>query len=194
MEKSIGAFPFLDVQININENILETRIWRKPTHTGVLLNFSAACPKQWITGLIICLLKRAKTICSTDNIFWTEVKNLRFMFRANGYPNWIFDRCVKKFLKLRHLRQLYGNGSSFLLKYFDWFGSVWSYTRHFGWTLIWKLPTTAALNIYYDNFRKLFRPFVQRLTTLFHLPDRMCWHNLLVSIQTFNDSKSQRKR
>ena len=28
MKKSIGAFPFLDVQININENILETRIWR----------------------------------------------------------------------------------------------------------------------------------------------------------------------
>ena len=53
MEKSIGAFPFLDVQININENILETRIWRKPTRTGVLLNFSAACPEQWKTGLII---------------------------------------------------------------------------------------------------------------------------------------------
>ena len=35
MEKSIGAFPFLDVQININENILKTRIWRKPTHTSV---------------------------------------------------------------------------------------------------------------------------------------------------------------
>ena len=64
MEKSIGAFPFLDVQININENILETRIWRKPTHTGVILNFSAACPEQWKTGLIICLIKRAKTICS----------------------------------------------------------------------------------------------------------------------------------
>ena len=79
MEKSIGAFPFLDVQININENILETRIWRKPTHTGVLLNYSAACPEQWKIGLIICLLKRAKTICSTDNIFWTEVKNLRYM-------------------------------------------------------------------------------------------------------------------
>ena len=101
MEKSIGAFPFLDVQININENILETRIWRKPTHTGVLLNFSAACPEQWKTGLIICLLKRAKTICSTDNIFWTEVKNLRYMFHANGYPNWFFDKCVEKFLRIK---------------------------------------------------------------------------------------------
>ena len=101
MEKPIGAFPFLNVQININQNILETRIWRKPANTGVLLNFSAACPEQWITGLIICLLKRAKTYCSTDNIFWTEVKNLRYMFRANGYPNWFFDKCVEKFLKIK---------------------------------------------------------------------------------------------
>ena len=85
MEKSIGAFPFLDVQINNNENILETRIWRKPTHTGVLLNFSVACPEQWKTGLIICLLKRANTICSTDNIFWTEVKNLRYMATQIGF-------------------------------------------------------------------------------------------------------------
>ena len=37
-----------------------------------------------------------------------------------------------------------------------------------------KITHNSCLNIYYDNFRKLFRPFVQRLTTLFHLPDRMC--------------------
>ena len=29
-------------------------------------------------------------------------------------------------------------------KYFDWFGSIWSFTRHFGLTVLWKLPTTAA--------------------------------------------------
>ena len=87
MEKSTAAFPFSDVQININQNTLETRVWRKPTHTGVLLNFNAVCPEQRKTSLIQCLLKRAKTICSTGNIFWTEVKNLRHMFHANGYPN-----------------------------------------------------------------------------------------------------------
>ena len=37
-----------------------------------------------------------------------------------------------------------------------------------------KITHNSCLNIYYDNFRKLFRPLVQRLTTLFHLPDRMC--------------------
>ena len=46
MEKSIDAFPFLDVQININQNTVETQIWRKPTLTGVLLNFNAAYPER----------------------------------------------------------------------------------------------------------------------------------------------------
>ena len=23
------------------------------------------------------------------------------MFRANGYPNWFFDKCVEKFLKIK---------------------------------------------------------------------------------------------
>ena len=46
-------------------------------------------------------IKRAKTICSTDNIFWIEVKNLRHMFLANGYLNWFFDKTVEKFLKIK---------------------------------------------------------------------------------------------
>ena len=86
MKKSTGEFPFLDAQININQNTLETQIWRKSIHTGVLFNFSAACPEQRKTGLILCLLKRPKTIWSTDNPFWTKVKNLWHMFHAKGYP------------------------------------------------------------------------------------------------------------
>ena len=61
MENSTGAFPFLNVQININQNTLQTRISRKPTHPRVLLNFNAVYPEQWKTGLILCLSKRAKT-------------------------------------------------------------------------------------------------------------------------------------
>ena len=51
MKKLTGAFPFLDVQININQNTLKTRIWRKPPHIGVFLNFNAVCPEQWKTAL-----------------------------------------------------------------------------------------------------------------------------------------------
>ena len=101
MKKLTGAFPFLDVPININQNTLKTRIWRKPPHIGVLLNFNAVCPEQWKTGLILCLLKRVKTICSANNIFWTDDKTLRHMFHANGYPNWFFDRSVEKFLEIK---------------------------------------------------------------------------------------------
>ena len=36
-----------------------------------------------------------------DNIFWTKIKNLRYMFYANGYLNWFFDKCVETFLKIK---------------------------------------------------------------------------------------------
>ena len=91
-----------NVLVNIDLHVQEWKCgFGGNQHTGVLLNFNAVCPEQWKTGLILCLLKRAKTICSTDNIFWTEVKNLQYMFRANGYPKLFFDKCVQKFLKIK---------------------------------------------------------------------------------------------
>ena len=56
---------------------IETWIWRKPTHTGLLLNYNAYCPKKWKSGLISCLLHRAKLICSNNLLFLNEVGLLR---------------------------------------------------------------------------------------------------------------------
>ena len=56
---------FLDVQIKVKENGCNTCTWRKTTHTGLLLNFDALCPLKWKSGLILCLLNRAKAICSS---------------------------------------------------------------------------------------------------------------------------------
>ena len=63
---------FLDVQIKLLDNGYETCVWRKPTNTGVLLNFSAICP-TWKTGLITCLLHRAKFVCSNCELYTREV-------------------------------------------------------------------------------------------------------------------------
>ena len=101
MEKSTGAFPFLDVEIKINQNTFDSQIWRKPTNTGVFLNFSAICPQNWKTGLIFCLLHRAKIICSSNFAFWNEVKILKSKFLANGYPSSFFDRTVRNFFTTR---------------------------------------------------------------------------------------------
>ena len=71
VEKATKTLSFLDVEINITDNGFESWVWRKKTNTGVILNYNTICPKSWQTDLIMCLLKRAKTICS-DNILYDK--------------------------------------------------------------------------------------------------------------------------
>ena len=97
VEKATKTLSFLDVEINITDNGFESWVWRKKTNTGVILNYNAICPKSWKTGLIMCLLKRAKTICSNNMLYNKEVRKLRSIFLKNSYPNWFFENALLKF-------------------------------------------------------------------------------------------------
>ena len=99
MEKSIVSLPFLDVEVKLTDNDIETKVWRKPTHTNLLMNFSAFCPKSWKRGLILCLLHRAKLICSSQKLFLNEVSKLKKLFVVNAYPSVFFDETFNSFLK-----------------------------------------------------------------------------------------------
>ena len=89
MEKSTDArtITFLDVQVELNESGYNTWIWRKPTNTGLLLNFNANCPQTWKSSLIMCLLHRAKNICPNDFLYKQEVKkNYARCFKKMATP------------------------------------------------------------------------------------------------------------
>ena len=98
VEKSANILKFLDVDIQVNEQHVDTWVWRKPTSTGLFLNFDASGPLKWKSGLIMCILHRAKTRCSKDNLFFTEVNKLRSLFLANNYTNNFFKKILKQFL------------------------------------------------------------------------------------------------
>ena len=99
MEFALQCISFLDVCIKVNNDNTDTWRWRKPTHTALLLNFNANCPKKWKFKLILCLLYRAKLICSINFLFFNEVGVLKNMFLSNGYTLWSFEECFKKFNK-----------------------------------------------------------------------------------------------
>ena len=82
VEKSTASIHFLDVDVKVNnDGTFETRVWRKPTHTsGLFLNFNTACPVKQKSGLILCMLHRAKSICSSKNLFFSELKKLKSFF------------------------------------------------------------------------------------------------------------------
>ena len=99
MERCSDSMPFLDVNVKIECNSFITSVFRKATHTGVFLNFLAVAPLAWKKGLILCLLHRAKMICSSTTMFYSEVSNLREMFIANAYPVKFIDNVINVFYR-----------------------------------------------------------------------------------------------
>ena len=63
MEKN-GRLPFLDVLVKRKGDRLETEMYRKPTFTGVYLNWDSLTSRKYKIGLIKCLLNRIWRICS----------------------------------------------------------------------------------------------------------------------------------
>ena len=98
--KEIGykKIPFLDIDIDISNNILITDVYRKPTYTSLILNFKALCPIHWKTGLFHTLIHRADHICSSWEIFHNEIERLTTIFSKNGYPLSFIQNQVRKFL------------------------------------------------------------------------------------------------
>ena len=93
---------FLDTSISLpdgdDSSDCSSTVYRKPTNTNVLLNFSAVCPKIWKIGLIKCFLNRAYVVCSSWSLFHKEILTLRDVFSNNGYPIDLFEKCVNQFL------------------------------------------------------------------------------------------------
>ena len=98
IERGPSALPFLDAFIDTRNGQTDISVYRKPTHTGLILNYSAYSPSKWKTSLIYCLLHRAFLICSSFALFHAEVVKLQNIFTSNGYPLSLFQSRVKTFL------------------------------------------------------------------------------------------------
>jgi len=48
----------------------------------------------------MCLLYRAKSICSRFDLYMQELKRLRNIFHENGYPDWFINKTINKFDQL----------------------------------------------------------------------------------------------
>ena len=59
------------------------------------------CPQKWKFGLIQCLLHRAYTISSSWQAFSQDVDFLKDIFSKNGYPEDLFNSCLRRFLNYK---------------------------------------------------------------------------------------------
>ena len=100
-----SVLPFLDTCVSLPSkegDTYTTKVFRKSTYTGLMLNFSCLCPKKWKFGLVQCLLHRAYLISSDWHIFSKEIDFLKSVFVKNGYPVDFFFACVNKFLNNKY--------------------------------------------------------------------------------------------
>ena len=96
---SSNSLPFLDVEIGIRGNQFETKVFKKPTNTGVLLNYEAMAPKQWKRAIIKCFLVRAKRISSSPELFNKELHNIKRIFKENAYPEHFVNEVISEFFQ-----------------------------------------------------------------------------------------------
>lgn len=91
------SLPFLDINIKKNRGF-ETSIYRKPTFSGVYLNFKSHSPLQYKKGLVNCLLFRIYNLCSNWNIIHEEITKIKKILMQNNYPLDFINHYIKLFL------------------------------------------------------------------------------------------------
>jgi len=97
-EENNGTLPFLDVLVKRENGSFSTSVYRKDTFSGVYTNFSSFLDKSYKIGLVLTLLYRSYTICSTYFSFHLEIIKLKDILLKNSYPLFVIDKCIRQFL------------------------------------------------------------------------------------------------
>ena len=94
-----NMIPFIGIEIIKNGTELETRVYRKPTNTGLLLHFQSHVDKRYKTGLLKTMLHRAHALSSMTEVFNEECAKLRFLFSQLDYPIGLINSTIDMFIQ-----------------------------------------------------------------------------------------------
>lgn len=94
-----GLLPFLDTLVDNAEFKTSTRVYRKPTFTGLYTNFFSFTCFSYKVGLIRCLLHRAFNICSSWQLFHQEVEIIHKLLQKNSFPQTLISAVTSSFIR-----------------------------------------------------------------------------------------------
>ena len=89
--------------------VLYQRTNSKSTNTNECLNFESLCPERYKTSVIINFLNRAYSICSSWELFNTEINRIKQILINNNFPNYVVDRNIAKFLNNKMNKNVHKN-------------------------------------------------------------------------------------
>ena len=93
-----NSFSFLDIKITRHNQQFKTSVYRKPTFSGVFMNYESYVDQTYKKSLIDTLLFHCFSICSDYTSFHLEVENLRKNLKKNSYPSGIIEQSIRPFL------------------------------------------------------------------------------------------------
>ena len=103
-----------------------TSIYRKPTFSGLYLDWHSFAPKSRKLNLIRCLSYRALNICSECKIE-NELKAIKDIFIDNGYPEDVIDINIEHTVtKFKNLNKAFGPPKCPVYFRIPWVGSATS--------------------------------------------------------------------
>jgi len=97
---------FLDISITRNDECFITSLYKKPTFSGLYLNFKSYMPLSYKKGLVLCLLFRIYSICSNWNLIHEEIKQLKCLLIRNKYPLHFMNQCIYLFLNAIFIKKV----------------------------------------------------------------------------------------
>ena len=88
-----GSIPFLDTLVTpCSDGSLSTRVYRKPTHTDLYLQWDSHHTIAAKYSVVSTLHHRAKAVCSTQQLLEEEEHHLQKVLKENKYTNWALNR------------------------------------------------------------------------------------------------------
>ena len=90
--RSDGSMPFLDTLVTINgDGSLNTKVYRKPTHTDLYLQWNSHHSIAAKYSVINTLHHRAKAVSSNNQLLKEEEDHLQEVLTRNKYPLWALN-------------------------------------------------------------------------------------------------------
>ena len=99
--ESEGSLPFVGVNLLNRVPRIETKVYIKPTNTGLLLHYQSHVDIRYKRGLLATMLDRAYRLSSNWKYFITECDRLRSVFRKLKYPENLINASIKHFVDSR---------------------------------------------------------------------------------------------
>ena len=100
-KENVGSLSFLDVKICRKNGKFVTSVYRKPTFSGVFINYESIIPRYQRRGLLDTF-HRSFIICCDFKTFHFEIDHLKNILIKHNYPLNFIDLCIKSFLNKLH--------------------------------------------------------------------------------------------